>query len=325
MPATPLTSRVPRSVADLIALRAKLLRGVSRHASWALAQDRIVRSLRAHFTANPPQLRRIDADAPPGVLEQLVRCEAVHAIRDARDLSRRLQADRRCYALFSASLPDEVLAFTEIALTRGISAEVNDILDHDSPVVDPASCTCAMFYSISSCHEGLRGVTFGNSLIRQAVDRLSAELPSVRTFATVSPVPGFRAWVTELAQRGHVRLVEILAMIDEGRWLRDQAQAARLASDLLPLCASYLRHARRGSEPLDSVARFHLGNGARLERLNWLGDRSAAGIRRSVGITANYLYDLAHVDGNHLAYQTSHAVIVAPEIERLERERASMG
>jgi malonyl-CoA decarboxylase len=325
MSASPFARRSSRSLADLIDIRARLMRDVNHRASRAAASDGIARCLRAHFAAEPPQLRRIDGGTSRDILDRIVRSEAVHAFRDERDLWRRLQEDRRCYALFSASMPDEPLAFTEVALTRGISAEVNTILDSESPIGDPASCDCAMFYSISSCHEGLRGVPFGNSLIRQVVDRLSAELPSVRTFATVSPVPGFRAWIADLAARGHVRLVEIEAMIDDGRWMHGHDGATELESALLALCASYLRHARRGREPLDPVARFHLGNGARLERLNWLGDRSVAGVTRSAGITANYLYDLARVDANHAAYHASHAVIVAPEIESLARQAASIG
>ena len=317
MSASSFARRSSRSLADLIEVRARVVRGANRRASWVAADARIASSLRTHFAAEPPQFRRIDCSTPRNILDRIVRYEAVHAIRDERDLWRRLQSDRRCYGLFSESMPDEPLAFTEVALTHGISAEVDTILDCESPIVDPASCDCAMFYSISSCHEGLRGVPFGNSLIRQVVDCISDELPSVRTFATVSPVPGFRPWIADLAARGHVRFIEIAASLEDERWVHARERSTQLKSELLALCARYLRHAQRGREPLDAVARFHLGNGARLERLNWLGDRSAAGLRRSAGITANYLYDLTSVDANHAAYHTSYAVIVAPQVERL--------
>jgi malonyl-CoA decarboxylase len=311
------------SIPTLIKLRAALLYGLDRHASWAAIEAEIADELRAHLAANPPQMRRIDSNSPRGVLSRIVRCEAVHAICGLRDLRRRLAADRRCYGLFSESMPDDPLVFTEVALTRGMSAEVNAILDSNSPVADPESADCAMFYSISSCHEGLRGVPLGNVLIRQVVSRLQAELPMVRTFATVSPVPGFRGWLKDLARRSRGELAELVAVLDEGSWLERQTQAARLKTELLPLCASYLLHAKRGSEPLDAVARFHLANGARLERINWLGDRSAAGFTRSAGITANYLYDLASVDANHDAYRADRTILATSHVKKLAADAAA--
>lgn len=273
--------------------------------------------LRAHFAADAPQLRRIDGSTPAVILKQIIRYEAVHPIRGLRDLRRRLQADRRCYALFSASMPEEPLVFTELAFTRGLTGDVSAVLDTDGPVVDPESCDCAMFYSISRCHEGLRGVPFGNTLIRHVVDQLRQELPFLRTFATVSPVPGFRPWLTHLAGGKGGILTDIVSRLDDGRWTHEHYESARLKAALLPLCARYLLDAKRGTEPLDAVARFHLGNGARLERINWLGDRSAAGFRLSAGMTANYLYDVAEVDANHDFYRRTHGVIAARQIELL--------
>ena len=302
---------------DLVDVRARLLRGISRHPSWAAVEARVADYLRAHFAADPPQLRRIDSGTPAVVLKQIVRYEAVHQMRGVRDLWRRLSADRRCYALFSASLPTEPLVFTELALTRGIAGNVSTILDSDAPIVDPESCDCAMFYSISSGHEGLRGLPFGNSLIRQVVDRLREELPFLRTFATVSPVPGFRPWLIHLAQHAGGRLTDIVATLNDGRWMHERDESTRLEAVLLPLCASYLLDAKRGTEPLDPVARFHLRNGARIERITWLGDRSAAGFTRSAGITVNYLYDLADVEANHDSYRCTHAVIAGRQLEIL--------
>jgi malonyl-CoA decarboxylase len=231
---------------------------------------------------------------------------------------RRLEEDRRCFALFSAALPDQPpLAFIELAFTRGICGDVTALLDSNSPVMDPATCDCAMFYSISSCHDGLRGIPFGNMLIRLVVERLQQELPWLTTFATVSPVPGFRPWVTELAQRRGGSLLEAVAALDAGHWTLDPDESRRLEETLVPLCAAYLLYAKRGTEPLDPVARFHLGNGARLERINWLGDRSDAGFMRSAGIVANYLYDLSSVDANRDAYSATRSLSVAPAVESL--------
>jgi len=313
----PASNSSSRSLAELVDLRANLLRAAGRHPSWAAVEARVADSLRAHFAADPPQLRRIDARTPISILRQIVRYEAVHKMQDLGDLWRRLQSDRRCYALFSPSMPNEPLVFTELAFTRGIAEDVSNILNRDAPVVDPEACDSAMFYSISSCHEGLRGVPFGNLLIRRVVERLRQEMPFLQTFATVSPVPGFRPWLKNMARDRGGRLNEIVTTLDHGRWMDERYESARLKAALLPLCASYLLDAKRGTEPLDPVARFHLGNGASIEGINWLGDRSADGFTRSAGITANYLYNLADVDVNHDFYRRTHAVIAARRIEIL--------
>ena len=311
------SSHAPRSFSNLVGTRARLLRVLAHHPSWAALEARIAAGLRAHFAAVPPLLRRIDASAPAAVLNQIIHYEAVHEIRSLPELWQRLRADRRCYALFSASMPDEPLVFTEVALTPRLTTDVGTILDENAPVVDPAACTCAMFYSISSCHEGLRGVPLGGLLIRQALDRLQRDWPQLRTFATVSPVSGFRTWLTGLAREQGGELGEVVAALDGCRWLRDPDVGARVKSALLPLCASYLVNAKRGDEPLDSVARFHLGNGARLERINWLGDRSDAGLARSVGFTANYIYDPSDIDSNHDLYRRTRAVFAAEQVALL--------
>jgi malonyl-CoA decarboxylase len=303
----------------LIDMRRRLLRGLDAHRAWTASEADLAHLLRSWFNGGFLEFRRIDWRSPPAVLENLIKYEAVHAIRDWRELRRRLQADRRCFGFFHPSLPDEPLIFTELALTSGLSAKVQPLLDPDSPVLDPRSCDCAVFYSISSCQEGLRGVSFGNSLIRRVVDELNREFPRLKTVATLSPVPGFRAWLTGAARDGERRHAEIVARMDESNWLGDAAESAELERELVPLCAAYLLLAKRGAEPADPVARFHLGNGARLERLNWLGDTSAAGIDRSAGLTANYLYRLSDIEPNHQAYVTAHHVIASRRIEKLAK------
>lgn len=279
-----------RDAASLVTTRRAILTHLSRHPAWTAIERQIAERLRAYFTACPPFLRRIDMGTPQAILDQIVKYEAVHAFRGQADLQRRLQADRRCYALFSAALPDQPLVFIEMAFTRGICGDVSNLLDTASPVLDPMSCDCGTFYSISSCHEGLRGIPFGYALIRAVVDRLQWEKPWLRTFATASPVPGFRAWLESIMRGRDDRLLEDINALSRGAW-RDQPELARrLEARLMPLCERYLMHEKRGDQPLDPVARFHLGNGARLERLNWLGDRTAAGFQRSAGIVANYVY-----------------------------------
>ena len=186
--------------ATLIEMRRRILRGVDEHPPWGVVASDLAHLLRTWFNGGFLEFRRIDWRTPPVVLENIIKYEAVHQIRGWQELRRRLQEDRRCFGFFHPSLPEEPLVFIELALTSRLSARVQPLLDPDSPVVDPASCRYAMFYSISSCHEGLRGVTLGNALIRRAVDSLGHEFPRLKTFATLSPVPGFRAWLTGAAR-----------------------------------------------------------------------------------------------------------------------------
>ena len=305
----------------LVEMRRQLLRGMDDHPSWAAVAADLAHLLRSWFNGGFLEFRRIDWRTPPAVLDNLIKYEAVHQIRDWRELRRRLQDDRRCFGFFHPALPDEPLVFTELALTAGLSDKVQPLLDPDSPILDQRSRRCAVFYSISSCHDGLRGVSFGNALIRRVVESLKSEFPRLRTFATLSPVPGFRAWLTCASRDGDRKATEMLARLSEPAWLENAEQSHALEKEFIPRCASYLVDAKRGQEPADPVARFHLGNGARLERLNWQGDTSAAGIDRSAGITANYLYRLSEIERNHQAYVAEHKVMASARIERQAKER----
>lgn len=317
MPKLNRSARPARSVTAMVALRARLLHQLARRPTWARVETQLAELLRSRLAAEPPSLRRIDLETPPAILAQIVRYEAVHEIRGLADLRRRLAEDRRCYALFTDALPGQPLAFIEVALTRGVCGDVSSLLDTESSVLPSATCDCAMFYSISSCHQGLRGIPFGNLLIRLVVERLQLEMPWLRTFATVSPVPGFREWITNLAKRQGGSLLEAVNALNDERWPDEAPMSKRLERALLPLCASYLLAAKRGDEPLDPVARFHLGNGAVLDQIHWLGDRTIAGFKRSAGIVANYLYDLPTVDRNRETFASTHQVIAAPRVAQL--------
>jgi malonyl-CoA decarboxylase len=311
-----------RGTIALVEMRRRLLGGVDEHPTWAVVEADLAPLLRSWFDPGYLEFRRIDGQTSPAVLQSLIKYEAVHKIRDWRDLSRRLEADRRCYGLFHPGLPDEPVIFMELALTSELSAGVQSLLDPDSPVQDLTNCRCAMFYSISSCHEGLRGVPFGHALIARAVDALQRELPLLNTFATISPVPGFRPWLTALARDGNgtnPAIAFLVSKLEAANWSENSAQSAELERALVPLCAFYLLHVKRGQEPADSVARFHLGNGARLERLNWLSDTSAAGLHRSAGLTANYLYRLSEMRRNRQAYVTNHKVIASRRLQSVAR------
>ncbi len=311
--------------AALVDIRRRLLHRLNDNPRWAPIETDLVHLLRSWFNGGFLELRRIDANSPAVVLQSVINFEAVHQITSWRDLQRRLEADRRCFALFHPALPDEPIAFTELALTSELTASVQPLLDPDSPVSDPSSSTNAIFYSISSCHEGLRGIPFGNALIRRVVEELSREFPRLRLFATLSPVPGFRSWLTAMARDGArpvPELVDLVGRLEGSNWFQDDVQAAELKRALLPLCAFYLLESKRGQDPADPVARFHLGNGAQLRRLNWLSDCSVDGIQRSAGITANYVYRLSALERNHQTYASHHTVMASRRLESLAQNAA---
>jgi malonyl-CoA decarboxylase len=298
----------------LVEMRGRLLRELHENPHWMPIVDDLERLLIAWFNRGFLELRRIDWRTSALVLEKLIRYEAVHQIQGWNDLRRRLEADRRCYGFFHPALPDEPIIFIEAALTRGMTAKVQPLLDPDSPVLAPETADHAMFYSITNCQEGLRGVPFGSFLIKQVVEDLGREFPRIRKFATVSPVPGFREWLESKAQLGDLR-----AKLDQPGWWENRELSEAVQKELVPWCARYLLHAKNEREPLDPVARFHLRNGARLERINWLGDISSAGMQRSAGIMVNYLYRLADLEKNHESYTRDYHVVAASEIESLSK------
>src|SRR5665213_1127698 len=250
-------------------------------------------------------LDRLDVDPPriesglerarnAAPIERLARSEAVHAVRGWFDLKDRLDEDRRVYAFFHPAIPGTPLVFTEVALTDDVPASIRSILNKDAPRVDVAAARSATFYSISNCEPGLTGIPFGNALIKHAVEALRAELPRLRTFATLSPVPGFAAWVRGLGERV---APEVRAALAIPGWQRNPSTSAALREPLLQLAARYLLAAKReDGAPRDAVARFHLANGALIERLDWLADPAPRGIEQSFGVMANYRYALARAD-----------------------------
>jgi malonyl-CoA decarboxylase len=316
----------PGGTETLVAMRRELLRTLKQHPEWAAIDADFLHLFRSWFNRGFLRLERIDWRTPAIVLEKLIEYEAVHAIQGWRDLRRRLAADRRCFAFFHPQLRDEPLIFIEVALTRGMSAQVQPLLDVAAPVAAPERADCAIFYSITNCQEGLRGTSFGNLLIKQVAEELKREFPHLKTFATLSPIPGFRRWLAAPdtrvtlsigpnAERRHA----LLAKIEEAGWHTGEADED-LQKLLTRLCAWYLLHAKQGAEPLDPVARFHLGNGAALERLNWLGDTSASGMSRSAGLMVNYVYRLEDVERNHERYFSEHAVVASRAVEKLARK-----
>jgi malonyl-CoA decarboxylase len=305
-------------------MRRQVLRALREHPEWRVIDADLAHLFGSWFNRGFLHLERIDWNTPAIVLDKLSAYEAVHQIQGWRDLRRRLEADRRCFAFFHPALPHEPLIFIEVALTRGLSTAVQPLLDIDAPVADPQKADTAIFYSITNCQEGLRGISFGNLLIKQVVQELQAELPRVGRFATLSPLPGFRNWLEGAAVNPHgvargAATAQALQHLQTPDWHQRPELAAQLSPILLQLAAYYLLDVKKDGEPVDAVARFHLGNGARLERLNWLADVSEHGMRRSAGVMVNYEYRLSDVEENHEAFAREHRVIASSDVRRFAR------
>ena len=313
-------NRAPRGTSELVAMRADLLALMNGSHDLAALDRDIVHLLGSWFNRGFLVLRRIDWSTPANILEQIIRYEAVHEISDWNDLRRRIDpVDRRCYAFFHPALADEPLIFVEVALTETMPSAIAPLLAVDRQPVAIERARTAVFYSISNTQRGLGGISFGSFLIKQVVEELRRELPKLDTFVTLSPVPGFMQW---LKQANDVPVTDddraLLQHLDEPNWFENTETIAQLRSLLEPLAAHYFLKARTAKGRLiDSVARFHLGNGARLERIDWLGDLSAKGMRESAGIMVNYLYRLDDIEKNHEAYANDGLVVASSAVKKL--------
>jgi malonyl-CoA decarboxylase len=315
----------PGGTAVLVNMRRRLLGTLRARPEWRGIEADLLHLLVSWFNRGFLELQRIDWQTPAIVLEKLIQYEAVHEITGWKDLRRRLEDDRRCFAFFHPALPHEPLIFIEVALCRGMSSSVQPLLAPDAPAIYPENADAEVFYSITNCQEGLRGVSFGNLLIKQVAQRLGQEFPRIKTFATLSPVPGFRAWLAAAAPRlagtpqGEF-MAEALKRLEDADWHKQPKTAEALRKILMPLCAHYLVNGGGEANNFDPVARFHLGNGARLERLNWMADTSRRGMQQSAGMMVNYLYRLDQVEENHEAFVRDHRVVASTEIRKLVRE-----
>ncbi len=306
---------LPDGIKFLVDLRSELSEHTRGDAALSALDTDLRDLLAAWFDVGFLELRRITWRSPALVLEKIADYEAVHAIQSWQDLKNRLDSDRRFFAFFHPRMPDEPLIFVEVALVKGMSANVRDLLDETAPVGDPTKADSAIFYSITSTQKGLAGISFGNFLIKRVADALGHEFPNLRTFATLSPIPGFRAWLDGQIVAGDLlTTAERRALAEAGLdatlagalvrpWMDNPEWTEALREPLLRLCATYLTSLReKGNRALDPVAHFHLSNGARLERLNWMADPSEKGIAQSAGIMTNYLYRLPDIEDNHEAY-----------------------
>jgi malonyl-CoA decarboxylase len=319
----------PNGTAALVRMREQLIDAMDHRDDLAMIDADFLHLFSSWFNRGFLVLRKIDWSTPARILEKIIRYEAVHEIRDWNDLRARIDSpDRRCYAFFHPALVDEPLIFVEVALTRGIPAAIEPILKIKREAVEVERATTAVFYSISNCQRGLAGVSFGHFLIKQVVEEVSRELPRLSIFVTLSPSPNFAEWLNrERASEASVALNEddraALAALDRPDWWRDEDAVDTVHEPLMRAAAWYYLRARtpRGT-PLDSVARFHLGNGARLERINLVADTSERALRQSHGLMVNYLYDLEHIEKNHEAYAQQRQVVAASAITKLVKTPA---
>lgn len=313
----------PGNTHALVRMREDLLDAIATSPELAALDRDFVHLFSSWFNRGFLVLRRIDWSSPAHILEKIIRYEAVHAIESWDDLRRRIEpADRRCFAFFHPALVDEPLIFVEVALTRDKPAAIDPILAEGRAPLPPGEAQAAVFYSISNCQKGLAGISFGNFLIKQVVDELKRELPQLHTFVTLSPVPGFRRWL-EQALTGEASILsdeEKLALASLSELQPETADSASLPACFESVLARYFVEARNSrGRIVDPVARFHLGNGARLDRLNLLADRSAKGWRESYGAMVNYLYDLGAIEENHERFATHQDVVASPAVLKAAR------
>ena len=309
-------NRAPGGTRAIVSMRERLLDVLPKDRELQQVDDDFHHLLQSWFNPGFLRIARVDWNTPATLLEQLIRHEAVHEIRGWNDLRRRLQDDRRCFAFFHPALPDEPLIFVEVALLAEMPAAIEPLINIESEPKPQKDFHLAAFYSISNCQPGLRGVSLGNFLIKQVVGMLAAEFPRVKRFCTLSPIPGFREWlrrtiatpdeIATLPEAVRHSLDNVQRMIgpllDKGVAELRAADRARekCASDLERLCAAYLLGIGEPDRVTrDAVARFHLNNGARMDRLNTAGDLSDKGLRQSLGLMVNYVYDLKTIERNH--------------------------
>jgi malonyl-CoA decarboxylase len=301
----------------LVDMRADLLGLLDRNPDLAALEEELFERLSDAFDIGLLGLESITWQSPAALLEKVMQYEAVHEIRSWSDLKNRLDADRRCYGFFHPRLALEPLIFVEVALTAELSDNIQTLLDEGAPVFPSEAADTAIFYSISNAQKGLRGVSFGNFLLKRVIEDLRSEFPGLNRFATLSPVPLFRMWLDEWLLGKNLfplspeevepvaRLVglepgtaALRSALQEHKWADDPALAAALRMPMERMLAHFIANVRKGKAPLDPVARFHLGNGARLERVNWLGDVSKKGFNQSYGMMVNYRYVPEDIDAN---------------------------
>lgn len=316
----------PGGTVALVRMREQLLDALDHREDLAAVDADFVHLFSSWFNRGFLVLRRIDWSTPANVLEKIIKHEAVHKIRSWDDLRRRVDPpDRRCYAFFHPAMVDEPLIFVEVALSTEIPDAIAPILAVKRDELAPEKATTAAFYSISNCQRGLAGVSFGHFLIKQVVEEISRDIPRLSTFVTLSPAPGFAAWLKRERENENSKVLspedrDALAGLDMPGWWQVPKTRDPVEGPLMRAAAFYFLHAKnKRGLPVDPVARFHLGNGARLERLNFSGDGSENGIRQANGVMVNYLYSLDDIEKNHEAFAQNRTIVASNAVKRTVR------
>ena len=293
-------NHAPGATADLVKMREQLLSLLRENPSYARTDFDFIHLLRSWFNRGFLVLRQITWDTSASILEKIVEYEAVHEIKNLEDLRRRLlPKDRRCFAFFHPSMPDDPLIFVEVALTNGVATSIQKVLSESREEIDLQGANSAIFYSISNCQEGLSGISFGNSLIKQVAQDLSREMPHLKTFVTLSPIPGLTKWIKD---EGLEKLAEDQGMLKQ-------------------ITAHYLVEAKgKNRRPIDPVAKFHLGNGAIIHQINIDADLSEKGLLQSKGVMVNYLYDLSKISQNVELFSKEGDISASTAIKALSRQ-----
>lgn len=314
----------------LVLMRETLLDALASDKSLAGLDRDFVHLFTSWFNRGFLQLKPVNWETAASILEKVIRYEAVHAITDWDELRRRIEPeDRRLFAFFHPQMHDEPLIFVEVALTTGIPTSISDVLRADRPIVERGEATTAVFYSISNCQRGLRGISFGNFLIKQVVEELRREMPGLRTFVTLSPVPDFARWLTQLRADPKQSVLSaadlaLLARTDVDGWQNDKALLRELNPMLRGIAIRYFTQAKgRQNQPFDSVARFHLGNGASLEDIHPMADLSPKGLAASYGLMVNYLYKTGDIEANHEEYAENGRIAISGRLKTLAKQVAA--
>ncbi len=309
---------LPDGFKFLINMRADLLPLIAGNVKLQALEFDLKQILASWFDVALLDLVEISWNSSAAILEKLIEYEAVHSVSSWEDLKNRLDSDRRVFAFFHHKMPSEPLIFVHVAFVSGLSDNVQKLLDTSSPTSNLQDIDTAIFYSISNAQKGLSGISFGNFLIKRVVEKLAQEIKQIKTFATLSPMPGFRSWLENIITQGESDIISakdisLLRNLPE-EWWKDKKFSEKIKAPLMKQAANYLLIEKKHNRPLDQVANFHLFNGARLERLNWLADISPKGIRQSYGIMANYYYKLDEIEHNHEAFEGKGKIVASKNV-----------
>ena len=310
----------PNGTESIVHLREDLMSLLKNHPDLKPIDQDLKSLLKTWFNPGFLILKKIDWDTEAAILEKIILYDTVHNIDNWNDLKQRLVENRRCFAFFHPALEDEPLIFVEVALTRGIAPSMSSIFKLTEPPT-PTKMNTAIFYSINNCQSGLRGIPLGNFLIKRVVAEIEIEIPSIKKFSSLSPVPGFSKWLIKQTNLKEANIPEIdkmmLMMLNKENWHQDPRAVSKLKRPLIKACAHYLKNVKKRNRPENAVARFHFGNGAELFRINWMGNTTKQGLNDSFGIMVNYRYDPRQIESNHEKYTRNGELALSKSIRSL--------